>query len=288
MFMKIFKILLFLLLCISPFVAAQEKPDSIPAWTQDNSFRTHATMFGIGHLNILDTYLSPQEYTGTQFKLMRENMRMTRLLNNRISVQNIIQGHFAYTKSPTEDSKQLSGMFGWNLTWHYNWSITPALHILLGPGMSINGGFTYNTRNGNNPAQARLSTDLNLSAMAIYKLHFWNRIFTLRYQADMPVVGLMFSPNYGQSYYEIFSLGNYDHNVCFTNPFQAFSINQLLSFDIPIYGATLRIGYLGSIRQNQVNHLKQHDWSNLFIIGYVKHFYLIKNKNYHHSQIARK
>ena len=108
--MKTAKILILLFLCITPFAVAQEKPDSIPTWTQDNSFRTHATMFGMGHLNMLDTYLSPEEYTGTQFKLMRENMRMTRLINNRVSVQNIIQGDFAYTKSPTEDGKQLSGM----------------------------------------------------------------------------------------------------------------------------------------------------------------------------------
>jgi hypothetical protein len=285
--MKIFRLLILLFLCFTPFVTAQEKSDSIPLWPRDNSFRTHATMFGIGRLNILDTYLSPQEYTGMQFKLLRENMRMTRLMDSRVSVQNIMQGHFAYTKSPTEDGKQLSGMFDWNLTWHYHWALTPVLHILAGPGLGIHGGFTYNTRNGNNPAQARLATDFNLSGMAIYKIHLWHRIVSLRYQADIPIMGLMFSPNYGQSYYEIFSLGNYDHNVCFTNPFQAFSINQMFSADIPFYGAILRIGYLGSIRQNQVNHLKQHDWSNLFIIGYVKHFYLIKDKTARHFQIAR-
>ena len=103
--------------------------------------------------------------------------------------------------------------------------------------------------------------------MAIYKLCLWNRIFTLRYQANIPFLGLMFSPNYGQSYYEIFSLGNYDHNICLTNTFQAFSINQLFSLDIPIYNALLRIGYLGSIQQNQINNLKQHAGGQIVATG---------------------
>lgn len=260
-------------------VCAEEKSDSLPFSPQENRLSTHATMFGIGTHNQLDTYLSPLEYTGTEFKLMRENRRMTHLMKGKVSVQNIMQGNFSYTKSPTEDGKEISSMFNWNLTWHYNWKVTPALSLLAGPGIALNGGFTYNTRNGNNPAQARLGTNLNLSGMAVYRLKIRNHRYTLRYQADIPIAGLMFSPNYGQSYYEIFSLGNYDHNVCFTHPFQAFSLNQMFTADIPIRSAILRVGYVGQIQQNHVNNLKQHDWSHLFVIGYVKHFYLVKYKD---------
>ena len=95
----------------------------------------------------------------------------------------------------------------------------------------------------------------------------------------MPFVGLMFSPNYGQSYYEIFSLGHYDHNVCFTWPGNAPCFSQLLSADIPLGAGTLRVAYRCDIRQSHVNSLKSHTWSNLFMIGFVKHFRLVKRRD---------
>ena len=238
--------------------------------------RTHSLMLGFGYHNGLDTYLSPLEYTGMELRLLRENRRQTKLMKGRIWVQNLLQTNFAYTKSPTDDGKELSGLVDWNLTWHYQWKVLPHLRLLAGGGPGIHGGFVYNTRNGNNPAQARLNIDLNASGMALYDFNVKNNVWTLRYQADLPFLGMMFSPNYTQSYYEIFSLGNYDHNICVTNPFQALTFNQLLTLDIPLWSGTLRVGYQGIIRQAKVNNLKQHDWSHLFILGYVKEFYLMK------------
>lgn len=34
---------------------------------------TRATMYGIGVTNVFDTYLSPQEYTGIDFRVSRES-----------------------------------------------------------------------------------------------------------------------------------------------------------------------------------------------------------------------
>ena len=86
----------------------------------------------------------------------------------------------------------------------------------------------------------------------------------------------MFSPNYTQSYYEIFSLGQYDHNVCVTTPVQAFNLNLMLSLDLPVGTHVVRVGYQCGIRQSHVNHLKTHDWTHTFLVGYVKTFQLVK------------
>jgi hypothetical protein len=45
-----------------------------------NRFVTRSTLYGVGVVNLYDTYLSPVEYTGTQARVMHERMRMTKLL----------------------------------------------------------------------------------------------------------------------------------------------------------------------------------------------------------------
>ena len=83
--------------------------------------------------------------------------------------------------------------------------------------IDLNGGFIYNLRNSNNPAQAKAYGSIDASAMAIYKFKIGNYPLVLRYQANLPLMGLMFSPEYGQSYYEIFSLGHGGKNILFTS-----------------------------------------------------------------------
>ena len=63
--------LLFLYLCLSSIQA------------QEDTLRTNrqvmrATLYGIGRTNLLDTYLSPMEYTGPELRILRENIRNTK------------------------------------------------------------------------------------------------------------------------------------------------------------------------------------------------------------------
>lgn len=243
-----------------------------------NRYTTRSTMFGIGGTNRLETYLSPLEYTGPEVRFMRESIRMTRMWGGRVSTQQFYEGNFSYSKNPTKDSEYLSGDIDWRIGWHYNWTPLPALRLMAGLQTGLSCGFVYNTSNGNNPAQGKLSTNIAASGMAIYRFNWLRRRFSVRYQFDMPLAGLMFSPNYGQSYYEIFSLGHYDRNVCFTWPGNAPCFSQLLTVDVPIGSGTLRLGYRCDIRQSHVNNLKSHTWSNLFMIGFVKHFRLVKQR----------
>lgn len=244
-----------------------------------NRYTTRSTMFGIGGTNRLETYLSPLEYTGPEVRFMRESIRMTRMWGGRVSTQQFYEGNFSYSKNPTKDSEYLSGDIDWRIGWHYNWTPLPALRLMAGLQTGLSCGFVYNTSNGNNPAQGKLSTNIAASGMAIYRFNWLRHRFSVRYQFDMPLAGLMFSPNYGQSYYEIFSLGHYDHNVCFTWPGNAPCFSQLLTVDVPIGSGTLRLGYRCDIRQSHVNNLKSHTWSNLFMIGFVKHFRLVKQRD---------
>lgn len=277
--------MLFLLACTEA-VSAQDGVTlaSADSAADGNRYTMRSTMFGVGYVNRLETYLSPLEYTGTEFRFLHESMRKTKMMQQRISTQQFFEGNFSYTKSPTHDAEYFAGDFDWRIAWHYNWKVLPQLRLMAGAQTGVSGGFVYNTRNGNNPAQGKLSTNVAASGIAIYNFRFIHRSFTARYQVDLPMFGLMFSPSYGQSYYEIFSLGHYDHNVCFTWPFNAPCMSQLLSLDVPLNSGTLRVAYRMDVRQSKVNSLKSHTWSNLFMIGFVKHFKLVKERDAERSK----
>ena len=244
-----------------------------------NRYTMRSNMIGIGATNRLETYLSPFEYTGTEVRFLHESMRLTKMMNGRISTQQFFEGNMSISRSPSHDANFLAGDFDWRIAWHYNWEPAENLRILGGLQTGASIGAVYNTRNGNNPAQAKFSTDIAASAMAVYRFTLLNRLFAVRYQFDMPLIGLMFSPAFGQSYYEMFSLGHFDHNVCATWAGNAPTFRNLLTLDAPLGSGTLRIGWRGDIRQSHVNHLKSHTWSNLFMIGYVKHFRLVKHSD---------
>ena len=80
----------------------------------------------------------------------------------------------------------------------------------------------------------------------------------------------MFSPNYGQSYYEIFNRGNYDHNIVPTYLGNAPSMRNILTIDIGLGNNALRIGYLGDIQQAKPNSLKQHTYTHALVLGIVR------------------
>ena len=131
-------------------------------------------------------------------------------------------------------------------------------------------------RNGNNPAQAYLNVNLSPSASAAYAFRLWGKPFQVRYEVQAPLAGLMFAPNFGQSYYEIFSKGDYDHNIVPTTLVSTPSLRQMLTLDFTLHHTTLRLGYLGDFQQACVNGLKYHTWSNLLVVGIVRKFSISK------------
>jgi hypothetical protein len=137
-------------------------------------------------------------------------------------------------------------------------------------------GFIYNTSNGNNPAQARAHLNVMPTGVASYRFTMFNKPFMARYELNLPLVGIQFSPNYGQSYYEIFNRGNYDHNIVPTTFVSAPEWRNLLTLDGQLSSTiTLRIGYLGNIQQSKVNNLRQHIWTHRFLIGFTKRFSIV-------------
>lgn len=243
-----------------------------------NRFITRATLYGAGLTNVYDTYLSPQEYTGVDFRISRESVRLTHWMNRHISLQNFFQANLGYTHNKVENNNTFSGLVNWNYGLHYNFPITANFKLLAGGLADINGGFAYNLRNGNNPAQARAYVNLDASGMAIWNLRVKNFPLTLRYQINLPIMGVMFMPNYGQSYYEIFTLDNRSGVIHFTSLHNQPSLRQMLTVDFPAGKSKIRFAYVWDAQQAQINGIKTHTYSQVFMLGFVKEIYLLSNK----------
>ena len=262
--MKKFLVVLFLLCGF--FIQANAQKDSII---------TRSTLYGIGHTNILDTYLSPMEYTGAELRILRENRRGTKYMEGNVYRQSLFQANVSMLENKAGTGSELSFLANWNLAYHYRFQMNESLQLLAGPNLDLNGGMIYNFRNSNNPVNAKAYANLGASGMAIYQFRIKEHPFILRYQLNVPLLGLMFSPEYGQPYYEMSIAKDFGKNICFTSLHNQPSFRQFLTLDFPIKQTNLRLGYVCDIQQAKVNDLKSHSWSHAFMIGFVKHFYLV-------------
>ncbi len=265
--------ILIVLTCLPTRIQAQ---DSLQA----TRHVMRSVMIGAGHNNIFETYLSPLEYEGPEVRFAYETMRMTRLMDGNVSAQNLFQLHASYTENISQTNHTYGGLVNWSYALHYQFRPAKGLKILFGPMLDLNAGVVYNRRNSNNPAQAKAYGGLGASGMLIYRFRIKNYPLTVRWQANLPLLGVMFSPEFGESYYEIFSLGNGGRNVVFTSLHNNPSLRQLLTLDFPVGNTVMRVGYICDLQQAKVNNLKSHTYSHDFMIGVVRNLYLFHGKKH--------
>ena len=233
---------------------------------------TSTHMIGVGNSRVLDTYITQEKFSGIglSYLFIKERTKPVKRWNSIIEHEIDLSS----TKDRSEDAHALEGDY--NLYWgrYRQWQCFGE-HLLLQAGALVNTnlGFIYDMTSSNNPAQARLSLNLMPAAVATYHFPLFRQQFTLRYELNVPLAGVMFSPNYGQSYYEIFNRGIYDHNIVPTTFISAPTFRQMLTLDWNTGKKwSLRIGYLGNYQQAQVNNLKQHIYAHRVMIGIVRHF----------------
>lgn len=268
-----------LMLCLSPSVSIAQT-DKVRAGER---IITNSKMIGWGATNILDSYLSPEEYTGLDLRYISHTLRQRE--GSHMIHELIHQGNIAYVNNRAKNGREIAGNYNFQYGLHYlfgTWELgRNELQLEAGGNAELNLGFLYNTRNSNNPAQARAFLNMMPVAALTYNFHHPFRSsdyrdFRLRYEVGMPLVGLMFSPNYGQSYYEIFSKGNYDHNLVLTCIGNTPSLRHFLTLDFPLWRATFRIGYQGEYLQAHVNKIKYHTYTHALLFGVTKTFKLTR------------
>jgi len=230
------------------------------------------TMIGVGGYKMKDQYLSPEKYGGLGFRFMNERMRIIKKSDNKISRQNIVNVDLSTVINGAENANFLSAFADYSVGYHYRFLPDPYFKILAGGSIHGMLGMVYNTRNGNNPMTIHADVDLNFSLIAIYEFRIKKSPVTVRYQFESPFIGVLFSPVYDQSYYEIFSLGNTAEILNINSFHNKFVMRNYLTIDFPIGGSTVRAGYFGSFYSTNIHKIERYIISNNFMLGFVKEF----------------
>lgn len=228
-------------------------------------------LLGVGKTNQYDSYISPLEYTGPAISMLYEREKQLKGGTSPVSFYSLLNIKMHTTQSQATSARCWGGNLQYDAGWHYHWKdvLWKGLGLKAGGLIAAYVGGLYSERNGNNPANAHIDLHMAASVGADYAFRIKRLPLTLRYQADLPLLGAAFSPNYGQSYYEMSEYG-YDHNIVATHPGNALSLRQLFTLDVKLKKASLRLGYQADLRQAKLNHLEQHQWTRSFMIGWLQ------------------
>lgn len=234
---------------------------SMYGYTQDTTLEkpTSGLMFGFGSANVMDTYLSPYSYKGSRVDVISETQYHHTM--HRIGI------HFSWMDNMAGNVNEYDCALTYGLAHHFDIYKSYNFSIKAGPMGSAYLGCVYNERNGNNPAQAKASLMADCSVLLKYGFNMKGKRLVVEYSIDIPIVGFAYSPQFGQSYYEEFSLKHYDHNCVFANFVNTPSVRHRIILDFPLMKSHFYLGYNGVIDQTKYNNLRYHSYSHSFIIG---------------------
>lgn len=237
--MKRFALLRLLLLSVlTPCLLRAAEPVALRPVTS-----TYSLAAGVGRLT--DQYLSGLTTSGTCFGVDYERWQAMRGAPDRWSMR---LGLSAECMGTTPLRRQ-GGAKTWDAQIDGAWSAyyrfampVNGLVCGVGPEARLALGCAYLGRNSNNPASARAALTAGASGMAVWHQRLHRLPVTLGIRMSVPLLGAMFSPQYGEGYYEIY-LGNRDGLVHPAWLGNRFSLNGLVWADLHFGATTLRLGY---------------------------------------------
>lgn len=257
--MKKTAILVSVWFCVSSALLSQ---DSLTSLQQTQSVN-QSTLVGIGKVFLNDSYLSPLRYDGITFSLLHDRLHATTNISENLLLQQQFQIQVGITDNPTSSASEYYGNLDYRINGLYPLVQNSRFRLIGGGGWQASLGGIYNVRNTNNPGSLKASTNLNLSAMALYN---W-RGLTFRWQLSSPFLGLFFSPEYGHSYYEIFTLGNNKGTIHLASFHNQLALRNYFTVDIPVHRVTIRAGYLGDYYRTHENQLITNIVSHQLMVG---------------------
>lgn len=256
-----------------PFLSFAEKKQEKEIFAKYKSIA-----FGAGTKSVYDSYLSPLIYKGIDWSLKYEGIKKS----GNSFIQSMVDLNISKSENPAKTANYYTGTFSINAAKFYSFNPIEKFQMHLGAQWEVLAGGIYNTRNGNNPATGKAHTNLNLSGIIAYHFKIKNQNILLRYQSSLPFIGIFFSPEYGQSYYEIGRKNNENNIHLYFSSFHNYrAIKNEFSVEFPLperkfrNNLCLRLTYQNWIYQTTINKLQTKIVTSTFFIGFSKDIYNI-------------
>lgn len=244
---------------------------------QSESWKSTDWQIGAGSTYIFDDYLSPISYNALSFRFSTENFKpigkSSKTDEGKWFNQNYINLLPALTSTRSGASiYHIQAEF--RNTTYKRFYQDKSWDLYAGGSLSLRGGGRLVRQTRNNPGSADLMTDLGISFIAVYNLDLWGKPMKIRYCGNLSLLGIAFSPEYAQSYYEIFYLGNYSNTTKFTSLINKQHWVQQLSIDIPLTTkkSCMRISYWNEGRISLLNDINTKVLSDQLTLGFVRYF----------------
>lgn len=252
-------VLILWLIAAMGVMTAQNEPLAQPASRITNIF----SMSG-GSAHRADTYLTPLRYNGWNISVGYEHS--LKFKSRPLMWVLDVETRFDNTRNRARNSTMLGAQFmaRWALMWLRNFGTRYELGV--GGSTTLDAGALYLRRNGNNPVAANASFTIDVTAQFAVNFNLGRVPAVASYRAVLPVAGVMFTPDYGQLYYEIYmgdTKGLFGPAVWG----RYFRLDQMLALDLEIGPHSLRVGYSPDIVSTQVNGIVSRRIDHNFVIG---------------------
>ena len=231
-------------------------------------------------LDLLDSYLSPLVYTGVGIGYEHSEMKFFKQQVGKISHQSRISVLAAETYNPQYSSSinYVGGQYHWGM--HYHLKPFEGLHLLAGGNAGLLLAVKQNERNVNNPINADAAIDLGFSGISSYDFSIWRKRFRIGFSLEFPLIGMMYVPMQGASYYEMSVVRDISQTLHLSSLHNRLGISTGLRFEFLGKNTHWHIELGSSRLKYEANDMffKQNKYN--FTVGYSYDFYIFRgNKN---------
>lgn len=235
---------LFILMCIIISTNAQIDEQKPVALTNV----THHT--GVSVVELVDPYLSILNYTGLGLRFEYTDSKYFNPADPKFTSYSRITGLAAAVKNPqsTAGITYVGGNAALGALYEYRDLNNLILHA--GGNVDIDFAYKMNSRNVNNPVNIDLATNLNAMLGVRYNIATRKRMLKLKANLEFPLIGCMFVPYPGLSYYEMYSSGAYGEAIHFSSLHNKQGLKEQISIDIPFKKSTCSFG----VRMHQLKY----------------------------------